>query len=171
MIRNLLMAATALALGGCAMTHPQTAEEFRQAVPGAASGKIEVHEVKRPLAAVAESFRKKAPECLGVAIRTIQHNPRMGPSYTTTYRPTLVVGSERVELHVQQHIDNAVKISKEPAGGYFLLVVDAEPVDRKNTRLTIYRPAWAYGVLVDAVKNWAGGDNMGCPDLTRIEGK
>ena len=42
-------------------TMPLTADEFRKAVPGALTGKVETFEVDRPFHAVAETFRKKAP--------------------------------------------------------------------------------------------------------------
>ena len=51
-----------LALSGC-VSHPQTAEEFRKAVPGALSAKVETIEVDRPFSQVARTFQKMGPNC------------------------------------------------------------------------------------------------------------
>lgn len=158
----------AIALPGCAVNHPMTAEEFRQAVPGSFSGKVETFETTRSVKDIAKTFRKKAPECLEVAIETTSQTSDSYSHYITTYKPTVVVSSNRVELHVQRHMDNVVKISEEPEGGYFLLVADAYPVDRKTTRIDLYRPAFGFDILTKAIKGWATGDNLGCPDLTKI---
>src|SRR5262245_50606907 len=53
----------AILLAGCA-SQPQTAEEFRKAVPGAFLAKTETVEVTRPFRDVAANFQKRAPECL-----------------------------------------------------------------------------------------------------------
>jgi hypothetical protein len=50
-----------LTLVGC-VSHPQTAEEFRKAVPGAFSPKGETFEVDRPFSQVAGTFQKMGPE-------------------------------------------------------------------------------------------------------------
>ena len=62
-----------LSLAACAPM-PQTAEEFRKAVPGAAFAKTETYEVNRPMKAVAATFRRKAPVCLNVAVRTVSRS-------------------------------------------------------------------------------------------------
>ena len=86
----------------------------------------------------------------------------------TTYKPTVVVTSRKAELHVQQHHDQGVlAVSKEPEGGYYLLVADAQPVTQTKTRVDLYRPSMGHRVLIQAVKNWATGENVGCPDLTK----
>jgi len=158
----------AILLPGCAINHPQTAEEFRQAVPGAFSGKVETFETPRAVKDIAKTFQKKAPECLDIAIETTSQTTDSYSHYTTTYKPTVVVSASKVELHLQRHIDNVVNISQEPPGGYFLLVADAYTVDNKTTRVDLYRPALGFDVLVKAIKGWSTGDNLGCPDLTKI---
>jgi len=47
-----VVAVTGLSVAGCAQ-QPQTAQEFREAIPGAFMGKVQTFEAKRPLAAVA----------------------------------------------------------------------------------------------------------------------
>ncbi len=155
-------------VSGCVTSHPQTAEEFRKAVPGAFMAKVETMEVNRAYGDVARTFQKKAPECLNVAIRTVSQSTTSYQVIVTEYRPTVRVSSERAELHVQQHHKQGVlKVTKEPEGGYYLLVADATPIDRKRTRLDLYGPSMGHDTLIKAVKGWATGENIGCPDLTK----
>ena len=53
----LIVALLAIWLPGC-ISHPQTAEEFRKAVPAAFSAKIETFEVDRPFSQVAGTFQR-----------------------------------------------------------------------------------------------------------------
>lgn len=155
---------------GCG-TMPQTADEFRKAVPGAVTGKVETFDVNRPFSAVAETFQKKGPECLNKTVSTTSTTPgKYGPvvsTYTVTYKPTVQVTQNKAELHVQQHSDNTLKVHKEPEGGYFLLVADAYPVGENKTRVDLFCPAIGHKVLIKAVKGWGTGENVGCPDLTQ----
>jgi len=77
-------------LPGC-ISHPQTAEEFRKAVPGAFSAKVETFEVDRPFSQVANTFQKMGPNCL---TKTIKMTSQTNTSYqviVTTYKPTVLV--------------------------------------------------------------------------------
>ncbi|HKQ34830.1 MAG TPA: hypothetical protein VJT11_05960 [Nitrospiraceae bacterium] len=155
------------ALVGC-ISHPQTAEEFRKAVPGAFSAKVETFEVDRPFGQVASTFKKMGPNCLSKTIKTTSQTTTSYQVIVTTYKPTVLVMGKKAELHVQQHHEQGViNVSKEPDGGYYLLVVDAQPVTQTKTRIDLYRPSMGHGVLIQAVKNWATGENVGCPDLTK----
>lgn len=154
-------------LSGC-VTAPQTAEEFRRAVPGTFMAKTETFEVSRPFRNVAATFRKKAPECLDVTVKTTSGTNMSYQVIVTEYRPTVVVTKERAELHVQlHHKSGVVKVSKEPSGGYYLLVADAYPVDQNRTRVQMFHPSIGHSVLIRAVKGWATGENLGCPDMTK----
>lgn len=154
-------------LTGC-VSHPQTAEEFRRAVPGAVTANTETFEVNRPFRDVAATFRKKAPECLEVTVKTTSRTNMSYQVIVTAYKPTVVVTKERAELHVQQHHKSGVvKASKEPDGGYYVLVADAYPADRNRTRVQMFVPSFGHGVLVRAVRGWATGENLGCPDMTK----
>jgi hypothetical protein len=78
------------------------------------------------------------------------------------------VTEEKAELHVQQHHATGVlNVTEEPNGGYYLLVADAFPLDKKRTRVDIYGPSTGQDVLIKAIKGWATGENIGCPDLTK----
>jgi len=164
-----ILAVATLLVAGCATQHPQTAEEFRRAVPGAFMAKTETFEVKRAFRDVAETFQRKAPECLNVRIRTTSQSTTSYQVIVTSYKPTVVATKERAELHVQQHHEKGVmKVTTEPEGGYYLLVVDAYPVDRNTTRVQWFGPSRGYDALIRAVKGWAAGENLGCPDMTKI---
>lgn len=61
-----------------------------------------------------------------------------------------------------------MKVTKEPEGGYYLLVADAYPVDKTRTRVQIFHPSMGSDVLIQAIRGWASGENLGCPDMTKI---
>lgn len=166
------IAALALAASlsaGCAVNYPQNAQEFREQVPGAMFGQKQTFEAKRPLRDIAKTFQAKAPECLNVSVRTVSQSGMSYQSYLTTYKPTVVVGAEKAELHVQRHYQGGGIIipGKEPEGGLYLLVADATPLDRSRTRIDIYAPSRGADTLIRAVTGWATGENVGCPDLTK----
>jgi hypothetical protein len=172
-VKNIVIIIIALTTGlisGCGAM-PLTADEFRLAVPGARTAKVETFEVNRPFSAVAKTFNKKAPECLNKTVTTTSTTPgKYGPissTYTVTYKPTVLITKNKAELHVQHHTDNAMKVYEEPEGGYFLLVADAYPIDEKRTQVDLYRPSIGHKVLIKAVKGWSTGKNVGCPDLTQ----
>ena len=155
------------ALSGC-VSHPLTAQAFRDAVPGSMSGKVEEYEVDRPFDEVALTFQKKAPECLNVAVETTSRSNTSYQHYTATYKPTVMKSANQVEIHLQRHYDHTLKVSKEPEGGYYLLVADAFPIEGGKTRVVVYRPRMGFGVLIKAIKGWASGEQLGCPDMTKI---
>ena len=148
---------------------PQSAEEFRKAVPGAMMTKSESYEVARPFKDVAATFQRKAPECLNNAVRTISQTSTSYQNILTEYRGTAVLGPERAELHVQQlHKTGVLYPSKPPEGGVYIFVADVYPQAGNRTRIQLYGPSRGYDVLYRAVRGWATGENLGCPDLTKI---
>jgi hypothetical protein len=162
------LAAVALALAACAPM-PQTAEEFRKAVPGAMMAKTDSYEVNRSMKDVATTFRRKAPECLKVSVRTVSQTSTSYQNILTEYTPTVVVNSERAELHLQQHHKTGVVYpSKPPAGGPYIIVADAYAMPGNKTRIQLYGPSKGYDVVYRAIRGWATGENLGCPDLTKI---
>ena len=169
-MRNLVFlvicAATPVLLG--CVSHPLTAQEFREAVPGSFSGAVEEFEVNRSVAAIGRTFKKKGPDCLDVTVETTSQTNMSYQHYKTTYKPSVAVSAQRAELHLQQKHSNTVNVSKQPEGGYFLLVADAEPLGAKRSRVTLYKPKFGYKTLIRAVKGWASGENTGCPDMTKI---
>ena len=166
-----LLAATAPAalLQGCG-NMPQNAEEFRKAAPGAMLGKTDSYEINRSYRDVAATFQRKAPECLNMAVRTVSQTSTSYQNILTEYKATVVPGDERAELHLQQlHKGGGVIYpSKPPEGGAYIIVADAYPMPGNRTRMQLYGPSMGYDVVYRAILGWAAGDNLGCPDLTKI---
>jgi hypothetical protein len=159
----------ALVVAGCATKMPQTADEFRRMAPGVFMIQVQSFEVQRPLREVGETFRRRAPECLNVTTRSTEQGPGHYHVVEAAYKPTTLVGAERAELHIQQkHVKGVLAVHKEPEAGHYLFVVDASAVDRGTTKVQIIGPAKGYDVVVSAVKAWASGSSMACPDLTKI---
>lgn len=157
------VAAAALA-GGCSINYPQSAEEFRQQIPTATFGKVQTFEAKRSFRDVTRTFQAKAPECLNVAVRTVER----GGGNTRTLKPTVLAREKKTELHIQQsYSGNVITPGKVPEGGLYYIVADATPIDRGRTRIDIYGPSMGADTLVRAITNWATGENLGCPDMTK----
>ena len=159
-------------LGGCtSLQPPRTAEAFRREASGALLPRMGAVEVGRPLHEVAEAFRERAPECLDrtatATIRTITNYQEIIRTYVTTYRPTLVESAQRVELHVQWRTQGEIHLSPAPAGGAYRLIADAYALEGDRTRLQWFTPSAEDDFLVHAVRGWATGENMQCPDFTR----
>lgn len=155
-------------LTGCVTSHPQNAIEFRAAVPGAFLAKVGKYEVSQPFQKVASRFEKMAPKCLNVTIKTVSQSTTSYQVIVTEYKPTVILSEDRAELHVQQHhAQGVMKITEEPEGGYYLMVVDAIKVDEDTTRIEYYGPSVGHESIIKAIKGWASGENVGCPDLTK----
>lgn len=160
--RFLLVVSLGILLSACAI--PMTPNEYRQAAKaGSALSTFESFEVNRPLSDVAATFKAKAAECLDYKLGQTKR-PVIGVGSSTHYyavtRQAVKKSNNRVELYFQVKYENTV--GKEPAGGSYHLVADAYSVGKK-TRVDIYRRTNA-GVLGEAVKGWATGNNLGCPD-------
>lgn len=145
-----------------------TPEEHRAAAKnGQAFFTAESFEVKRPYAQVVRTFQKKAPECLSFALSETR-KPIIGVgSLTDTYaktKPTVIVSGNRTELHFQAKFKGT--LGETPPDGNYFLIADAYPVGKRQTRVDIYRVR--VELVAQAVRNWASGANMGCPDPTRI---
>ena len=155
-------------LCGCVTQHPQNAEEFRKMAPGAFLVKVETHEVNRSVREIGATFRARASECLNMRVTTTSQTQGSYQVIVSAYKPTVVVTDQRAELHLQRHHEKGVlAVTKEPDGGYYLMVADATPVDAKKSRLQIIGPSKGYDVIYTAIIGWATGKNLGCPDLSK----
>jgi len=167
----LLAIVVGLLLAGCAVFQPsQTAEEFRREAAASLLPRTGAIEVDRPLHDVAAAFAKNAPECLdGTTTATTKTYTKFREiirTYVTTYKQRVVVAPQRVELHVQWHTDGEIHLSPVPEGGAYRLVADAYPADDNRTRLQWFDVTAGQDFLVEAIKGWATGQNLKCPDLT-----
>lgn len=155
-------------LFGCAGTMPQTAEEFRKVVPGAFMAEVETFEVQRPFNEIAKTFQTMAPKCLDVTIKTVSDTYQSHQVIIAKYTPTVIVTEDKAELYVQErHEAGVMTVYKEPEKGHFLMVIDVVPLSKNISQITMYRPSKGREVMVKAIKGWASGNNIGCPDLTK----
>lgn len=164
-------AVAALVLAGCAGKFAETASDYRAQVADSSFGSVDTFTVPRRFSSVVSTFQSKAPECLKMVIRTRHTSPMQNAdrrsvvqrvrTQTVRYHPTVVAQKNRLELHVQRGTDSAM----EPAGGSYVLVMDAVPVDSRSTRITIYRGMETPGSLRRYVKDWTAGMGRGCPEL------
>lgn len=156
---------------GCSMKQPQSAQEFRQMLPGSMFGKQETVNINRAYSKVIDTFRKRAGKCLNVEVQRDVVNQYGQVVNTTkiTYTPTLNVGKARAELYLQQLPEGSATfvVGEMPEKGFYLFVADAISAGKNKTRLDLYYSSFGADTLTRAVKNWATGENMGCPDLTQ----
>ena len=140
-------------LSGC-VSHPQTAEGFRQAlIKGAFMTKVETFEVNRPFSEVADTFQKMAPTCLNKTIKTTSSTRQSYQVIVTTYKATVLANPNKAELHVQfTHEKGVLNVSKVPPGGYYMIVTDAQPLGGNKTRIDMYRPSAGNQAMVNAIK-------------------
>jgi len=157
-------------LSGCAPM-PQNAEEFRKTIGAGGSGtSFETYEVNRPYSKVAATLKTKAKECLDAKVVVTECVNRSCQSYDTYYLPTLVSGTNKTELHVQwKMVPDKTNFAngKPPASGLYIAVADAVPVGNGKTRMSVYGMSRTFGMVPEAIKHWANGTNMGCPNLSR----
>ena len=156
-----------LILSGCAGHMPQTADEFRQEAPSAFMGMVEKFEVDRSYTEVGKSFQTMAPQCLDVRIKTTSQTNMSYQVIVTKWNPTVKITDQRAELHIQQlHEKGVLNVYEVPDKGYYTMVIDAIPVGKNSSQIVMYRSSVGNKALVKAIKGWAAGKNIGCPDLT-----
>lgn len=159
-------------LAGCG-SMPNTPDKLVQnAKDNSMFSEKEVFEVKRPIEEVAEVFKKKANECLKQTITFTSRDSTAG--LTTTHRevrlytPRVVVSKQRTRLTLQSKtIEGSTELGDIPPDGWYMMVADAYPVSKNVTRIESYIQWPDLRAPFKAVKHWASGTNMGCPDLTK----
>ena len=157
-----------ITLTGCSLKQPLTADEFRLAAPTAFLAKKESYVVNRPYKKVVKAFKKQAPKCLSARVKTVSSSSTSYQVVVTKYNPTVISNKNRTELHLQQlHEQGVLNVSEVPKKGYFLMVIDAIPASKNKTRIDYYGPSIGVDNITKAIKGWATGKNMGCPDLTK----
>ncbi len=157
-------------LGGCAGSMPQSGEEFRSAAAGAALGKVQTVEANRPLADVTRTFQAKAAECLDVGVRATEQSRTVFQNVRSTYKGTVLASGGKTELDVQRHFESGALIpGGQPAGGLYMVVAVATPIDKSRTKVEISGAAVGGAqVLARAIAGWATGQDASCPDMTKV---
>lgn len=166
---RLQLVGVALLVAGCGMA-PKNADEFRQATrDGLRLGltSMETFEVDRSLRDVSSTLQRKAGECLNVTVNWSATSTKYGNTRSGmhTYKPTFRAAADKAELHVQRKRAGGGDIDVgAPPDGFYELVADATPVSPKRTRIEIYQ---GDNLMRAALRGWASGSNLGCPDLTK----
>jgi hypothetical protein len=161
---GLLLVTAVFLLSGCGV---KTADEYRHAVRVSCFlfSTVDSFEVERPFADVTTMLKKKTKECLDVTVRLICTNCIGGGESKHIFRPTFIANPDRTEVHLQLKRTEVIAIGAPPEGAY-VIVLDAAPVDKKRTKIDIYRQSPDEKFIHNAMRGWVKGDNMGCPDLT-----
>jgi hypothetical protein len=103
-----------------------------------------------------------------VSLRTTSSTTTSHQVIDATYKPTVIVGKERAELHLQRkYTRGVVNVYAEPEGGHYILVADAYPVAGNKTRIELLAPSRGQDATIRAVRGWTTGENVGCPDMTK----
>lgn len=171
--RTLVIATITATMVGCATgPTPQTGDEFRQTIAKGGFGtKLEVLEVNRSYTSVAKTLKEKSQECLNTHIVKTECINRSCTEYDVFYLPTFKNTNNKVDLVVQWRRDPWRSVftgGKPPKNGVYITAVDAMPAGKNKTKVTIYGPSNKVSQTVpNAIKHWAVGDNLGCPDLAQ----
>lgn len=92
----------------------------------------------------------------------------MNLSIKIIYTPTVIVDKDKAELRLQEkHEKGVMAVYKEPEAGHYIMVVNATAIGKNKSLIDFYRPAVGNETIVQAIKNWIGGENLGCPDMTK----
>ncbi len=159
--------AIAVFLSGCAAV-PMNPAEFRAAVKKEGSY-IDKFEVNRPYADVVRSFQKMTPECLNYSVSTTEKRGLIGGRTTSDpwawVKGSMKVSATKMELYIQRKIKN--QLGTLPDNGMYYLVGEIYPVGAGKTKVELYY--WDdVKVAAEAMKGWASGGEMGCPDPAQM---
>lgn len=158
-------------MAGCSSAPmPQNPDEYRDLISkGIFGAKVETYTVNRPYSAVTKVLQDKTKECLPAQVSGTRCTAGVCKYYKSSYKPTLLKGSKKTELHVQLTIepDDAIYMNgRPPKDGTYIIVADAVPDGPKATKMTVYAPTMVYVHMPNAVKHWVNGTNLGCPDFS-----
>lgn len=174
--RLFLVFSTAILVFGCA-SQSKTADQLRENVKNkAVFSSREVFEVKKPYGQVSDTLKKKWLECLdstttGTFVRggATSTGPAMMGVQTNIYKPKVAVNAKRTELTLQ-HMAKAtglVQVGGPPPEGFFIIVTDVYPADKNTSRVDVQKHMPGYAGVMKAIRHWAEGTNMGCPDMAQ----
>lgn len=146
---------------------PMSSEAFRAlAREGHAELRSDGFVVNRSLADVGTSLERLAKACLQLRADTravgLFNTGGAHPYATST--PVVRATPQRVELSLQLDYKATTKVRQEPEGGFYILVAEAVPEGPRRTRVDVYRARAKSDTLFDALKGWASGETLACPD-------
>jgi hypothetical protein len=170
--RLLLMLSTAFLFSGCgALQQSRTADELRNNVRnGSTFTNRDVFEVKKPYRQVSDTVRKKWLECLdSTTSHTFRRDGNTFGTQTDIYKPKAAVTERRTELTLQHRVKGKgiTQVGGPPPEGFFIIVADVYPVDKGAARVEVQKHMPGFEGVMKAIRNWAEGTNMACPDLSQ----
>lgn len=173
-MRWVIVAFALVLTAGCASAPtPQNAAEYRDAMKQGGFGtKIETLKVERPYADVSATLAAKVDECLQVTmLKSTCYQKGNCAEREETYTPTVFKGADKTEIHVQWKRtpwDSIFLGGPPPEDGTYIAVMDVMPSEGGVTNVTLYTASIEHLQTVpNALKSWAKGTNLGCPDLSR----
>ena len=170
LIRFVFMTTVVVSLFGCA-SRPKTADELRGNVKGGAMfSSLEVFEVNKPYRQVSDALKIKWFECFDSTTNTSFH--RGGNTFgsqTNTYKPKSVISAQRTELTLQEKVSGVglKQLGGPPPDGFFIIVADVYPKGKNATQVDLQKHVPGLTDAMKAIRQWADGTNMGCPDLSQ----
>lgn len=157
-------------LTGCG-TPPKNTAEFRaMAKEGGFLLSNETYVVKRPYQQVVNTYKQRALACLNQTIETTTKDRYGVHVSSSTWTARVNATDKRMEctMQLRSNDSNVVEVYDPPNKyGHYHMLVDAYPVDQNTTRIVLSKALTVSDVVVQATKNWATGENMGCPDMTQ----
>ncbi|MEN8135754.1 MAG: hypothetical protein ABFS18_09515 [Thermodesulfobacteriota bacterium] len=166
---NFLLIVFLLALlTGCG-SFPRTPELLRENVTG---GKFytskDFFKVKRPFSKVSSTYKKQAAKCLNKEINKVWFEGGMTRRTTTRYVPKIKITSRKTILTIQDRkVSGSKELGSPPADGFYRIVADVTPISKNVTSVKIYKQHPALEPVIMALRDWATGKNLECPDFTK----
>ncbi len=168
--RLFFVLSTAVLLFGCA-SQSKTADQLRDNVKrNVTFSSREVFEVKKPYRQVSDTLRKKWLECLdSTATGSIHRGGNTFGTQTNIYKPKSAVTGQRTELTLQHKATGTgiTQLGGPPPEGFFIIVTDVYPADKNTSRVDVQKHMPGYAGVIKAIRNWAEGTSMACPDLAQ----
>jgi len=170
LIRLFFVLSNVVLLFGCA-SQSKTAAQLRDNVErNVTFSSREVFEVKKPYRQVSDTLRKKWLECLDSTTTGSFH--RGGKTFgteTNIYKPNVAVTDRRTELTLQHKVTGTglTQLGGPPPEGFFIIVTDVYSVDKNTSRVDVQKHTPGYVGVIKAIRAWAEGTSMGCPDLAQ----
>lgn len=147
-------------------TPPRTAGELRDGKGNSIGlSKKETHDINKKFSSVVKNLKRKSEECLRFSYSTTSNYLGTVRSHgTTLYNENVkVVSKGKAEMTVQK--DRMPRADHDPEGGYYVFLTDIKATSANKVRLTMYGPSFStWQPIFNAVKGWAEGKNIKCPE-------
>lgn len=154
--------------------YPKTPDEYRSAMQQRANTmgvRVENFVIPRPILPSAQFVKKKSEECLRHTIRVTSSTSSGGmmTSYSDNlvkYEPKAEISATKASVYLTETYMNLK--GETIQGPYFTYLMDFKPLAGNKTKVDLY---YTWGeprpTIVKAVKAWASGTDVGCPNLAK----